>query len=114
MLNEASMSLKFAVRRRALLLAVGLPWLVLSACENNSGITFGAALEDDAELSGRVREALAASPLTAHQGIFVSTRPNNVIRLAGTVDTSSIKGSAEQIARRVEGVNLVINTLHVE
>lgn len=102
------------VRWLALPLALCGSLLALTACENSAGISFGQNLEDDAALSVRVREAFAASPLTANQGILVSTRDNNFVRISGVVDTDSIRGSAEQIARRVEGVNGVINTLHVE
>jgi len=115
MLTCPSLSLHTAVRRRVAVLGLCLPLLALVGCANNtSGITFGEPLVDDSALSAKVRVALEESPLTANQGIMVSTRPNGIIRLSGIVDTDLVSGNAEQIAARVEGVNGVVNTLYAE
>ena len=101
-------------RRRLCLAAVPCAGaLALVGCGNVPLADIGPDLVDDAPLSLAVRAALDAAPETMHQRILVSQVSEDVVRLAGLVDTDATRQRAEQIAQRVPGVRSVANTLQV-
>jgi osmotically-inducible protein OsmY len=67
----------------------------------------------DETLAQNVKAKLSADPRLGSQAIAV-TAAAGVVTLAGTVSTEADKSSAEQLAKGVEGVKSVTNTLMVK
>jgi hyperosmotically inducible protein len=67
---------------------------------------------DDAVITERVTRAFRDDPVLKDQHIEVETR-ERVVHLTGFVDSTLQVGRAEALARRVEGVNTVRNTIRV-
>ena len=111
---------KFCRSRRRWLagVALGLPMLAISGCETGGAgleqFGFSSTLDDDAELSIKVREALSKAAETSNSRILVTTRDDDFVRLSGFVRTQRVFDVAERVAREVDGVNGVINTLTVQ
>ena len=71
-----------------------------------------AAPLDDATLTAKVKTALLAAPDVSGLKIDVSTA-NNVVTLAGTVQSAEAREEAARVARGVEGVKEVRNDLAI-
>ena len=67
----------------------------------------------DETLAQNIKAKLSADPRLGSQMINV-TAASGVVTLAGTVNTDADKSSAEQIAKGVEGVKSVTNSLTVK
>ena len=65
---------------------------------------------NDGLITAKVRAALAADPLTADYDIFVESL-EGVVELIGFVDTATVRAEALQLARHVEGVMRVQDSL---
>ena len=68
---------------------------------------------DDATITSNVKSKLAADTSLAADTINVSTK-DGVVTLSGTVNAEGDKGKAEQIAKGVEGVKSVTDSLSVK
>lgn len=68
---------------------------------------------DDATITANVKMKLAADPALATAAINVGTK-EGVVTLGGTVNAEADKGKAEQIAKGVEGVKSVTDSLSVK
>ena len=88
-----------------LLLALTLP-----AC-SLAGRTFGTYV-DDKVVTGSVKRTLAGDHWRTFRGVNVDTYAGTVY-LTGEVDTPAQKAESEAAARRVQGVEQVINDLRV-
>ena len=100
--------------------AASIVLLVTTACATDGGgdgsgpdINFGGSLEDSLPKSTLVRQKLRNNGQTALAIINVSSPEDDTIRLAGSVQTDSVRREAERLAYQVEGVRFVINTLEV-
>jgi hyperosmotically inducible protein len=67
---------------------------------------------DDGTITARVRTALIDDPRTRSHQIEITTNAG-VVQLGGFVDSAANKAAAEQVARRVPGVDRVTNSLEV-
>src|SRR2546425_859130 len=76
-----------------------------------AGRTFGTYV-DDKVITGSVRRGLGAEPPQGLPRVKIDTYEGTVY-LSGEVETAAQKAEAEAAARRVEGVEQVINDLHV-
>jgi hypothetical protein len=83
---------------------------VLGGC-SLAGRTVGAYI-DDKVITGSVKRGLVAEHSRSVKGITVDTYEGTVY-LSGDVDSTAQKAEAEAAARRVEGVEQVINDLRV-
>ena len=90
--------------------AVLLLCVALGGC-SLAGRTFGTYV-DDKMITGSVRHGLIADHWRSFRGVNVDTYARTVY-LSGEVDTAAQKSAAETAAWRVEGVEQVINDLHV-
>lgn len=102
---------------RALLAVVVTLGLSISACAvpesgDGSGIVIGGYGDDDSDVAEAVRTALGGRAETARHDIDV-THENGVVRLYGFVNTDGEKAAAERVARGVDGVRSVHNSLIV-
>lgn len=68
---------------------------------------------DDSVITGRVKAALIADPVTRARQIGVET-VHGVVQLSGFVDSAEARNRATQIAHRVAGVREVRNDLAVK
>jgi hyperosmotically inducible periplasmic protein len=68
---------------------------------------------DDATITSNVKAKLAADSSLASSTINVDTK-EGVVTLTGMVNTEADKGKAEQLAKSVEGVKSVTNSLTVK
>jgi osmotically-inducible protein OsmY len=75
-------------------------------------IAVGNALQANTTIAARVSAALAEDPRTALAPIDVSSS-GGAVTLIGQVASGEVREAAEQIARSVPGVALVINALEV-
>lgn len=100
--------------RRAALLALSLPCLLLAGCENVSLGELTPPLEDDSPLANAVRAELDAASDLAGSIIRVKSLDGDTIRLSGTVQSDRVKRSAERVASSVPGVRSVVNTLFID
>ena len=91
-------------------LAVLVLCVALGGC-SVAGRTFGTYV-DDKVISGSVKHGLIAEHWRSFRGVSVDTYAHTVY-LSGEVDTAAQKSAAEAAAWRVEGVEQVINDLHV-
>ena len=84
---------------------------------NNLSITSGTETVgeavDDTVITGKVKAALIADPLTKASQINVSTE-NGIVQLAGFVDSAAEKQQAGELARSVASVRGVRNELDVK
>ena len=76
-----------------------------------AGRTFGTYV-DDKVISGTVRHGLVGEHWRSFRSVSVDTYAHTVY-LSGEVETTAQKSAAEAAAWRVEGVEQVINDLHV-
>lgn len=108
--------LKKCVSSRASALMVGCA-LVLGGCGFDGGplITqdIGTTVEDSAELSIRVKQALKRAPQTAVNSIMVTTVSEDSVKLSGYVTDDATIHEAERVAGQVPGVRFVVNSLAV-
>lgn len=68
---------------------------------------------DDHGTSSRVKKALGADPQYKYEGVKVDTFKGTV-QLSGFVNSKDQKNRAEDLARKVEGVNRVENSITVK
>lgn len=73
----------------------------------------GGAVVDDSVITAKVKSALIEDSRTKAYQIEVTTN-NGRVQLGGFVNSSSAKNAAQEIARSVEGVKSVINSLSVK
>ena len=86
----------------------------LSACSVTSGRESGGEYVDDATITTKVKTQLASDVgLTPANQIHVETS-KGVVQLSGFVDSAAHKAEAESIARGVEGVEGVQNSIIVQ
>src|SRR5579871_3815440 len=71
------------------------------------------AMTRDAAIAQDVQTALKGDPLTAPYPIEVSMQ-GTTATISGTVDSPQVKNRAEEIARSVNGVVVVINELMID
>ena len=95
------------VRRLAAIVLLGV---ALGGC-SLAGRTFGTYV-DDKVITGSVRRGLGAEPPQGLPRVKIDTYEGTVY-LSGEVETAAQKAEAGAAARRVEGVEQVINDLHV-
>ena len=100
--------------RRAALLALSLPCLLLAGCENVSLGELTPTLEDDSPLANAVRAKLDATSDLGGSIIRVKSLDGDTIRLSGTVQSDRVKQPAERAASSVPGVRSVVNTLFID
>ena len=67
---------------------------------------------DDSVITGKVKAALVADPVTKAHQISVETF-KGVVQLSGFVDTSEARSRATQVAKGVDGVKNVKNELEL-
>ena len=77
----------------------------------SAGATAGRVV-DDSVITGKVKSALVADPTTKAHQVNVETFQGTV-QLSGFVDSAEAKSRAAEIARNVEGVKDVKNSLQV-
>ncbi|MDH3444105.1 MAG: BON domain-containing protein [Deltaproteobacteria bacterium] len=83
----------------------------VSGCQAVTGRTAGENL-DDANITASVNATLVADKASNFTRIDVDTN-RGVVSLNGTVESSTQRARAEQLARRVDGVKTVVNNLQV-
>ena len=92
--------------------------LVLGGCGFDGGpiITsdFGQVLDDNSDLSVRVKRALRDSPQTSVNRIKVTKTGDDTVKLSGFVFNDADSDEAERVAGRVEGVRHVFNALVIQ
>jgi len=71
------------------------------------------AVSPDSRITAAVQGRLAADPRLKGLSIAVATR-GGAVTLAGTVSSSAQRAAAEQVARTVDGVTSVSNTVTVK
>jgi osmotically-inducible protein OsmY len=87
---------------------------MLAACSVASGRETGDQYVDDATITAKVKAQLASDVgLKPANQIHVETS-KSVVQLSGFVDSSAHKAEAESIARNVEGVTDVENSIIVQ
>ena len=85
----------------------------LSACTVVEGKQSGDEYMDDAGITTKVKTQLASDVgLTPANQIHVETS-NRVVQLSGFVDSAEARSRAEQLARDMDGVKPVRNSLQV-
>jgi hyperosmotically inducible protein len=86
----------------------------LSACSMTSGRESGDEYVDDATITTKVKTQLASDVgLTPANQIHVETS-KRVVQLSGFVDSAAHKAEAESVARGVEGVVGVENSIIIQ
>ena len=65
---------------------------------------------NDGLITAKIRAALAMDPVTAEYEIFVETW-NGVVELTGFVETATVRAEALQVAKYVDGVVRVQDSL---
>lgn len=73
----------------------------------------GPAAVDGSPLSASVADRLAATPMTMNEQIKVGQLRDNRIRLGGLVSSTTAAAEAMRVARQVEGVSDVLDTMSV-
>lgn len=105
------------IRARLILLAFSSSVCIVSyaaPAENGAegkGSEVGRVI-DDSVITGKVKAALIADSVTKAHQINVETRQGEVL-LSGFVDSSEARSRAADLARNVEGVHAVKNSLQV-
>ena len=106
-------SIRISISSAAIALA-----LVLSGCQSFGKPVFtndfGTKVDDQSDLSTKVKAALRASPRTAVNNIFVTKTGDDTVKLSGSVDSDATSYAAEQVAESVDGVRHVFNSLVIE
>ena len=91
--------------------------LVLGSCgfDGRPLITedIGTTVDDNAELSVRVKQALKRAPQTAVSNIMVTSVSEDSVKLSGYVTDEATVYEAERVAGQVPGVRFVVNSLTV-
>jgi len=92
--------------------------LFISACTIDGGPVIedgalGSVLNDDAELSVKVKRALRNSPRTAILNVNVATVSDDTVRIRGFVNTPELRYEVERVAGNVDGVRHVFNDLAI-
>lgn len=86
----------------------------LSACSVTSGRETGSEYVDDATITTKVKTQLASDVgLTPANQIHVETS-KRVVQLSGFVNSAAHKAEAESVARGVEGVEGVENSIVIQ
>ena len=93
--------------------------LVLGGCgaldgQSVSQRIFDPVLEDNSDLSVRVKRALRDTPRTSVNNIQVSKVGDDTVKLSGFVFNDADSDAAERVAGRVEGVRHVFNALIIQ
>ena len=92
--------------------------LVLGGCQSFGKPIFtddfGTKVDDQSDLSTKVKAALRASPRTAVNNIYVTKTGDDTVKLSGQVDSDATSYAAEEVAESVEGVRHVFNSLQIE
>lgn len=83
-----------------------------AGCRSTTGQTLGQNL-DDTKITSEVKRKLAADTTSTLTRVSVTTVNGNV-SLTGIVPTADDRARAEEIARRVNGVQQVSNNLKAE
>jgi osmotically-inducible protein OsmY len=91
--------------------AVGCSSTKEQGAAESAGATAGRVV-DDSVITGKVKSALIADPVTKAHQINVETFQGTV-QLQGWVDTSEARSRAVEIARNVDGVKDVKNSLQL-
>jgi len=74
----------------------------------------GTIVDDNAELSVRVKQALRDAPQTATSRIRVTTVSEDTVKLSGFLMNKATIHEAERVAGQVPGVRFVVNSLVVQ
>ena len=87
---------------------------ILSACSVTSGQESGGQYVDDATITTKVKASLAADVGLSPAGEIHVTTSKQVVQLSGFVNSDAHKAEAESVARGVEGVKDVQNSIIVQ
>lgn len=92
--------------------------LILTGCQSAGGPLITEDLitvvDDQSDLSVRVKRALKAAPQTAVNQIMVTKVGDDTVKLSGYVLNDATSHEAERVAGQVEGVRHVFNSLVVQ
>lgn len=102
--------------RSRIVAATCIAALTLTACMSSPqhGPTGASESRDGAVISRRVQNRLTADPVTQGSAITVQTAAGGVVNLSGFVDTLKERNRALELARSVEGVKRVKDSLAVK
>ena len=75
---------------------------------------FGTVVDDNSDLSIKVKQALKAAPRTAVNNILVTKVGDDTVKLSGYVSDDATLYEAERVANKVEGVRHVFNSLVIQ
>jgi osmotically-inducible protein OsmY len=64
------------------------------------------------DLTDRITEALSQDPRLKGSNIGVASN-RSVVTLSGSIKTAALRDAAEEIAKRMDGVTMVINEIKV-
>ena len=103
----------FTNSTRALLVAAVLGTAVISGCAATSKSASTGQTIDDSVITTKVKAKLIDDPVTKAHQISVETFKGTV-QLSGFVDSAASKSQAENIAKSVDGVHHVKNSLVVK
>lgn len=95
----------------AVLVAVSLP-VTLSACAGTDSSRSTGAYVDDATITAKVKTALATDDVAKATQVNVETY-QGVVQLSGFVESQRVADRSVEVARQVEGVKEVKNSLRV-
>lgn len=101
--------MNFQLGRIAVILAATI---VVAACASTRTQQAPGEVIDDSVITGRVKTALIADPVTKARQIEVETF-RGTVQLSGFVDTAASKARADELARKTKGVVHVRNNLEV-
>jgi hyperosmotically inducible periplasmic protein len=96
----------------AVLLAVLMAATVVVGCSSTPTQQSAGQAVDDGVVTAKVKAALVADPVTKAHQINVETFKGTV-QLSGFVDSAEARSRAEQLAREMDGVKAVKNSLQV-
>ena len=91
---------------------VMVSFIVMAGCQAMTGKTAGTNI-DDTVITSSVKTKLAGENVSSLTRIDVDT-DRGVVTLNGVVEASDMKGTAENLARQVDGVKRVVNNLQVQ
>lgn len=95
----------------ASLIAVSVTSYVVPAAAEDTAAKAGRVI-DDSVITGKVKAALIADSVTKAHQINVETKQGEVL-LSGFVDSKAARARAGELARQVEGVHAVKNSLEL-